>query len=127
MSSEISSRLWQVQTADLPGGRTGEGTLFPAEELAFNQVRRQPGAVDVHEWFVLTLTQLVDGAGKNPFSRARLPCEEHCRVRRCNLLNPLPDIFYRIADADDLLETIAIIANLLEERRSRPPVDPSSS
>ena len=72
-----------------------------AEELAFNQVFGNGGAIYFYKHFVFAQALRVDGAGDQLFSRARLAVNEHAAVGGSHQLDLLPQRLYRNAVADD--------------------------
>ena len=102
----------QLETPHLPGIGPGERTLFPAEELAFDEVRRHCRAVDRYHWPVLAGTAAVDGACYHSLAGAGLAKEKNGRILGRHLLDPEEYIRDGIALADDLAEVV-LPGNLL--------------
>ncbi len=60
----------------------------------------------MHEGLVFPEARFMEGARKHPFSGTCLSCQKHRRARRCNLFYSVHDIFYWVADTDDMSESI---------------------
>src|SRR5664279_2470816 len=103
---EYGAAVGQLETPDLPGISPGERTLFPTEELAFDEVRRHCRAVDRYHWPVLASTPAVDGACDHSIAGAGLAKEKNCRILGRHLLDPEEYIRDGIALADDLAEVV---------------------
>src|SRR5690606_25591174 len=67
----------ELELAGLFRVGAGERALFVTEELALEQLRRERGAVDLHEGAVVAPTALVWGAGDDLLAHARFPPNEH--------------------------------------------------
>src|SRR5579863_4646851 len=50
----------QLEPPELPLHRTGKGAAFMAEEFAFDELRREAGAIDLQEWRIAPRSKLVD-------------------------------------------------------------------
>src|SRR5450631_1424671 len=109
---EYGAAVGQLEAPDLPGIRPGEGTLFPPEELAFHQGRRQSRAVDRYQWPVSAGTAAVDGACDDSLAGAGLAQEMNCRIHGSDLLDLGKYMREDIALADDLAEVV-LSGNLL--------------
>ena len=84
---EDGAAVGQLEAADLPGIGPGERTLFPAEELAFDQGRRQGRAVDRYHRPVLAGAAAVDGARHHSLAGAGLAQEQNGRIHGRHLLD----------------------------------------
>ena len=101
----------RIQFADLvqkqrPAGRcfkqalldsvgSAEGALFVAEQLAFNQVFRESGAVHVYERPVFSRRIVVDGARHQLFAHAALSLDQNRGIGSRNLLGLFNDPLHR--------------------------------
>src|SRR5262249_43471448 len=108
----------QLKAADLLGNRASKGALFVAEQLAFQEPRRDGSAVELDESPVPPRTQIVKGASDQLLARARLPADEHGRARRCDSLDllqhpaesgALPNNLIEIVIPSDLLPQVEIL------------------
>lgn len=68
--------------------RPGESALLMPEQFAFEEVRRQRGAVHRDEWSFGPARGLVDGAGDDFFARTGFACDQN---RDVGVLDPLDD------------------------------------
>ena len=96
----------QLEAPHLPGIGPGERALFPAEQFAFDEVRRHCRAVDRYHRPVLAGTPAVDGARHHSLAGAGLAKEEDCRILGRHLLDPEEYIRDGIALPDDLAEVV---------------------
>ena len=81
-SSPISSRkivaaVGELEAPDLAGKRAGESALLVAEELRFDQLRRQRRAVDLHHRPLAPAALIVDRARDHLLAGPRLALQEH--------------------------------------------------
>src|SRR5208337_4761848 len=104
--------IGQLEAPDLPGVGPGERTFFPAEELAFDEVRRHCRAVDRYHWPVLAGTPAVNGAGDHSLAGAGLAEEKNRRTLGRYLLDTEEYIRDGAALPDDLAEVV-LLGNLL--------------
>src|SRR5262245_18145838 len=102
----------QLKAPDLLGNRASKGALFVAEQLAFQEPRRDGRAVELDESPVPPRTQIVKGAGDQLLAGARLPADEHGGARRCHSLDLLQHPAQSGALPNNLIE-IVIPSNLL--------------
>ena len=77
---EERAPVGQLEAARLRRRRAGEGALLVAEQLAFDEVRRQGRAVDRDERRASAGARLVDGVGQQLLAGARLAEEQHRAV-----------------------------------------------
>src|SRR5262245_43117319 len=96
----------QLKSPDLLGNRASKGALFVAEQLAFQEPRRDGRAVELDESPVPPGTQVVKGASDQLLSSTRLAADEHRRTSRCNNLDLLQHPAQRGALANDLREVV---------------------
>ena len=67
----------QVELAPTPAGSPGEGPLFVAEELAFDEVFGDGGAVHLHQGLVSAAAQGMQGPGHQLLTGAIFANDEH--------------------------------------------------
>ena len=72
----------------LRAGRAGEGALFVAEELAFEQTRGDGGAVQLDERSLAPAAEVVDGAGHQFFAGARFSLDQDRGIGGCDNFDP---------------------------------------
>ena len=84
---EQRAALGKLEAPDPRGERAGEGALLVAEQLAFEQVRRNGAAVDGHERGVCPRRQLVQVPGRQLLAGAGLAEDEHVGVEGRYLLD----------------------------------------
>ena len=92
-----------LELADALRKRAGERALLVAEELAFQQVFRDGGAVDGDERFALPRAVLENGARDEFLARAAFAGDENGRAGRRDLADELVDLLHRGRAADDRL------------------------
>ena len=83
-----------VRVLELPGlssVRSGEGSLFVAEQFGLEKLLRDRRTVDLDERAMAAPRGGVDGAGDEILADAALPTEQHRRVRIRNALDHRPD------------------------------------
>src|SRR5207245_10801672 len=85
------SRVRVLELPGLPPVRSGEGSLFVAEQLRLEKFRRDRRAIDLDEGAIAAPRGRVDGAGDEILADAALPAEQHRRVRIGNALHHRPD------------------------------------
>src|SRR6185436_15332313 len=93
--------------------RSGEGTLLVSEQLVFQNVFRQRGAVQGEEWSLDALALGVDGAGDQLLARARFTEDQHAGVGWRHCLDDLIDATHLLGLAGEL----AVVGESLELRR----------
>ena len=105
-SSPISSRKREVPSASSTAEGVGSGKvpLFVSEKLAFNQIGRQRGAIDLNQRAVFISAGVVHGPGNQFLAGAGLPRDQHGGVGRCHLFHFEKSVFERIAVADNRAE-----------------------
>src|SRR5262245_37442885 len=104
----------QLKAADLLGNRASKGALFVAEQLAFQEPRRDGRAVELYEGAVPPRTQVVKSSGDQLFAGTRLPADEDGRARRCAILDLLSPPAESCALPNNLIE-IVIPSGLLPQ------------
>src|SRR5207247_9650376 len=96
----------QLKAADLLGDCSCERALLMAENLAFQQSRRNRGTIDFYKGAVPPRTEVVNSARDHLFARARLTLNEYSGIDRRHSLNLLKHPFQWGALAYDLLEVV---------------------
>src|SRR5262245_40663496 len=96
----------QLKSPDLLGNRASKGALFVAEQLAFQEPRRDGRAVELDESPVPPRTQIVKGASDQLLSGARLAADEHGGARRCDRLDLLQHPAQSGALPNNLIESV---------------------
>ena len=97
-----------LELADaLPLG-PGEGALFVAEQLAFQQVLRDGGAVDGQEGLIGTAAVLVQGAGDQLLARPAFAQDEHVDILRRHPADGLAHLLHHGAAADDAVSSVVL-------------------
>ena len=76
---EQRAAVGRLEAADLVADGAGERALDVAEQLAFQQSRRQGGAVDLDEGLAGPRAVLVDGPGQQLLAGAALAADQHGR------------------------------------------------
>src|SRR5579885_1316079 len=97
-----------LEQADLVLSGPGEGALFVAEQLAFEQVFRQRAAIDRQKAPVGALGTEVDGARDQLLAGARLAGDQHARIGARDLFHHPENLLDRVAFADDVLEAVLL-------------------
>ena len=113
----------QLEPADLPRQRAGERALLAAEQLAFDQRRRNRRAVDPHHGAPAPRAQLVNLRREQLLAGAGLAEQQHRRIGGRHLLHLLQDAANRGALADDVARAARGPGPRLAGRRSPPAVD----
>src|SRR5262249_27205411 len=75
-----SAIVCKFKAADALIDCAGECPTFVAEQLAFEQARRDGGAIDFDEVVVSPGAEIVNGVGDELFAGAGLSIDQHCRV-----------------------------------------------
>ena len=88
-------------------GGAGEGALHMAEDLAFQQVARDGGAVDGDERLVATAAELVQGIGAELLAGAALAGDEHGGLAGGRVLQDAVDRLHGHGMADEVAEAVA--------------------
>src|SRR5207245_5624402 len=101
---EQRALIRKLHASDPLADRACEGTFFVAEQLAFEQARRNRRAVQLDECPLLAPAAVVDGPGNKLFSRAGFAEQQDCRVVGRDCLDQLQDVLERRARPYDLLE-----------------------
>ena len=100
------------ELADARRGGAGEGALLVAEQLAFEQLTRQRGAVHLDERPVLARRTLVDGARHELLADAALAADEHGDVAVRHLLDHPGDRLHLGAVAPEQERPVLVVAQL---------------
>ena len=103
---EQGALVRQFEPADLLCDGARESPPFMAEQLAFEQPRRNRRAVHLDEGPLATLTQVVDRASDELLACAGFPLNQRSGVGRRDGLHLLQDALQRCALPDDLLEVV---------------------
>src|SRR6266850_1981154 len=111
---EDRAAICQLETADTPLDRAGKRALDVAEELAFDQPRRDGTAVDLDQRTLPAGAQGLDGPRDQLLAGAGIAGDEHGRVRGCDLLDLAKERQQRWAIADQLGEVVLAVDFLLE-------------
>src|SRR5262245_4110368 len=98
---EERATVSQLEPSDPLRDRAGERPPLVAEQLALEQAPGDGGAVDLDERPVAAPAGIVDGAGSQFLSRARLPQEENGRVGRRYDLDLVENVSERHTITDD--------------------------
>ena len=112
---------------ELPAGprvRARERALLVAEQLGFDQIRRDRGAVDPEEREVAARRVEVDRARDQLLAHAALPEDEHGRPQRRDAQDPIEHGAHRRGMADEVLDAVALRDLVLEQREARVEVVP---
>jgi hypothetical protein len=80
-----------------------------AEELTFQKVLMEAGAVGHLEGLLAAVGVVVNGSGHEILARARLTVDQHADFGTGYLLDPLDQLGHGLAGADDALETEALV------------------
>src|SRR6185437_510411 len=75
------------EEAGLDGVGAAESAFFVAEELAFDEIFRKSGAIDIDEGTLFAGRELVDGAGDQFLADAAFAGDQNDRVGSGNLLD----------------------------------------
>ena len=79
------------EKAELGGDRAGESALLVPEELAFQELRRKPGAIQVQEALLAARTVAVNPGREDAFAGPRLAVDEDRDVRAGDALRPIAE------------------------------------
>src|SRR5262249_46625043 len=93
-----------LEPPDLLGDGAGKGAFLVAEELTFEEARRNGGAVDLDERPLASATAVMDGPGNQLLAGPGFAEDQNGRVRRRDHFCLLEDACERAALADNLLE-----------------------
>ncbi len=91
----------QFEAADLPGQRTGEGALLPAEQLALDERARNRRAVDAHHDATAPRALFVNLRRDEFLAGARFAEQQHRRVGRGHLARLIEDALDGGASSND--------------------------
>ena len=94
--------------------RAGEGALLVAEELGFEQVLRQRGAIDRHEGLMLPVRIEVQRARDELLARAALALDQDGRVGIRDLRDEIVDLLHPLRGADDVLKAVLLLDDLAQ-------------
>ncbi len=111
---EERAAVGQLEAARLPGEGAREGPALVAEELAFDEVGRQGGAIDLDERPLPASAGTVNRPGDQLLARAGFSEDEGGRIGGGNLIHLVEHVFQCIAAADDLLKIVYGADFLLE-------------
>ena len=81
----------EFEFAELSPVCAREGPFLVAEELGFQELRREGRAVDLHEGAIASWRGGVDRPGHEIFADAAFPADQHDRVGVSDLRNDLLD------------------------------------
>jgi hypothetical protein len=81
----------QLEAADLPRHRPGEGALLVSEEIALDEGRGDGRAVHLHQHRLLAAAARMEGAGDQLLSGAGLARQEHGGIGRGHLVDAPED------------------------------------
>ncbi len=112
---EKRAAVRQLEAPDAPLLRAGEGALLMAEELAFQNLRRERRAMHGDELGGGPAAEMVDGAGRELLAGAAFPLDEHGGACGRHLLDGFEDGLERVGFADDALDG-EFLPDLLLER-----------
>ena len=121
---EQGAVVGKFEAPHLPFMGAGECALFPPEELAFDEVRRERRAVDRYHRPLLAAAHAVNGARYYSLPRAGLAKEEHGRVLGRHLFDAEEYMLKSIASPDDLADVDTPCRSLYEGRCSQPGTGP---
>jgi len=102
---EQGSFISQVKAADFLCDRSGKGPPFVAKKLAFEQVERDCGAVELDQRVTAARARIVNRMSDKFFPSAGLSLNENGRIRSRNPLGLLQHSSQSRAVAYDLLES----------------------
>ena len=108
---EQRAAVGQLEAADLVAVGAGERALDVAEQLAFQQARRQGGAVDLDERLAGPRAVVVDAPGQQFLAGAALAAEQHGGSAGGHLADQLQQLPHRRAGADDAVRWPAAMAS----------------
>ena len=90
----------ELESADSPRDGARERSALVAEHLALDEVARDRGAIDAHEWAIAARTGLVHGGRHQLLARSGLTADEHARIRWRDAGDQLRDLSHRSAGAN---------------------------
>ncbi|MNZ11188.1 hypothetical protein D3C78_280510 [compost metagenome] len=105
---EQGAAVGQFEAPCPAGDGTGEGALLMAEELAFQQFRRDGAAVDRHERRFAALGMVVQVARHHFLAGAGFAEDQHAGVGVGHLLHHLPHLLDRTAGAHQAAEQVRL-------------------
>ena len=97
-----------LEAADAALGGAGEGTFFVAKELAFEELRREGGAVDRDHFRGRAAGKVVDQVGDDFLAGAGLAFDEHGGPGGRNLLDKLGNFLDLERFADESVELVGL-------------------
>src|ERR1035441_5568092 len=80
-----------LEKAELGGDRAGESALLVPEELALQELRRKPGAIQVQEALLAARPVAVNPGREDAFAGPRLSVDEDRDVRAGDTLRPIAE------------------------------------
>src|ERR1017187_5860783 len=81
----------KLKSSHSPGIRAGEGSLFMAEQLRFDQARGQRRTITDDEWTIAATAPVVQSARQNALSRSRFPCDQYRGIHLGGGYQPVAD------------------------------------
>ncbi len=106
----------QLELADLPRHRAGEGAALVAEQLALQDVARDGAAVDGQEPLVAARARTVERVGHQLLAGAAVADDEHAGARGRHQPHLLEEVLHGRRAADDALEAVALVEHLAQVR-----------
>src|ERR1051325_1088127 len=94
--------------------RAGERALLVAEQLRFDQILRDRGAVDLDERPLRPLAVVMNGVGDQLLAGSVLALNQDVRLAGGDAFDELEQLLHLLALADDVLKLIAILQLGLE-------------
>src|SRR5690606_12585375 len=98
----------QLEPAATKAIGAGEAALFMAEQLGFEQILAEGGAVDGEERFVAAIGRLVDRPGDEFLAGAALAADEDRGAGAGDALDLLADAAHRLAAADQRTRRVGL-------------------
>ena len=92
-----------LELSEMPRRRAGEGAFLVAEQLGFDQVGRNGGAIDSDKWFVAARAAVVNRAGNQLLSRAGLAQNADPRLARRDTIDLRDDALHRATGPHDFV------------------------
>jgi hypothetical protein len=105
---EHRPRIGLLELARLGSRGAGEGALLVAEELAFHQVFREGGAVDLHQRPVAARRVEMNGARDQVLPYPAFAGQQHGGARGGDALDGGEDFLHVLASSDDAARRSAV-------------------